>query len=115
MLGRVVTFGQIGIAAVMLAGDQIFQALAMPPPPLYLQLREKKTGVLMGTWIVGNMIQNSLSATGAFEVYSNGELVRLHEFPSGTPALDQVQCLQIAICRGKLLHASVLCLLGILC
>lgn len=75
-MARMVMFTQIGVAVVILAGEQIFGALNIPQPQLYLQLREKKMGVLLGAWILGNMIQNSLSATGAFEVYSNGEQVR---------------------------------------
>lgn len=69
-------FLQFGVIAVAIFGDQIFAALGIQPPELYGQLREKRFGVVLAAWIVGNSIQNSLSATGAFEVYSNGQQVR---------------------------------------
>ena len=67
--------GQLGIVAIALAGDHIFPALGMQPPALYLQYRDNKVGVCLGAWIVGNLLQNSLTATGAFEIYSAGEKV----------------------------------------
>lgn len=50
----------------------------MRPPAIYEQYRDKKMGVIVGVWILGNMIQNGLTQTGAFEIYSNGELVRAY-------------------------------------
>ena len=76
LLARGVLVLQIGIAAVALAGEQIFQALNVPPPQLYLQYKDKKGAILLGAWFIGNMFQNSLLSTGAFEVYSNGQQVR---------------------------------------
>ena len=75
LLARAVLFLQIGISLLAFGGDGIFRALNMPPPAIYLQYRDKKTGVVLGAWIIGNMIQNALTQTGAFEVYSAGELV----------------------------------------
>lgn len=78
LLAKAVFFAQLGISAIALAGDQIFQALNMRPPAIYEQYRDKKMGVIVGVWILGNMIQNGLTQTGAFEIYSNGELVRAY-------------------------------------
>ena len=76
LLARGVLVVQLGIAAIALAGEQIFQALNVPPPQLYLQYKDKKGAILLGTWFIGNMFQNSLLSTGAFEVYSNGQQVQ---------------------------------------
>ena len=77
LLCKLVFLAQLAVSAVALAGDAIFRALNMPPPAIYLEYREKKMGVLVGVWILGNMVQNALTQTGAFEVYSAGELVSL--------------------------------------
>lgn len=81
LLGKVVLLAQIAITAIAFAGDAIFRSLNMAPPPIYLEYRDKKTGVLAAVWIIGNMIQNALTQTGAFEVYSAGELVSI--LPTG--------------------------------
>lgn len=75
LLAKGVTVLQLGISLLAFAGDSIFRALDIPPPAVYVQYRERKMGVVLGTWIVGNLIQNTLTQTGAFEVYSSGELV----------------------------------------
>ena len=76
LLAKAVFIAQICISALALAGDGIFQALNIRPPAVYEQYKDKKMGVVIGVWILGNMIQNGLTQTGAFEIYSNGELVR---------------------------------------
>jgi hypothetical protein len=83
LMAKAVTVGQLGMTAVALGGDRIFPALGIAPPALYVQYREKKMGVLLGIWILGNLVQNSLTATGAFEVYSAGEKVHQWSFPLG--------------------------------
>ncbi len=66
---------QFGGIAVVLGGDRIFPALGMEMPQVLAQMREKKMGVVMGIWLLGNALQNQLSATGAFEVYFDGKQV----------------------------------------
>jgi hypothetical protein len=41
----------------------------------------------MGAWFMGNMIHNSLTSTGAFEVFYDGQLVRssTRRSPSSVP------------------------------
>lgn len=75
LMAKAVTVGQLGVTALALAGDHIFPALGVNPPALYVQYRDRKVGVCLGAWIVGNLVQNSLTATGAFEVYSAGEKI----------------------------------------
>ena len=74
-LARVVMGLQFGGIAAVLGGDRIFPALGMEMPQLLVQMREKKMGVLMGIWLLGNAAQNQLTATGAFEVYYDGKQV----------------------------------------
>jgi hypothetical protein len=77
VLSKVLTACQLGSIGVMLGGEQLFGWLGMAPPELYMRYKDKKGAVIMGIWFLGNALQNSLTATGAFEVYYNGELVSL--------------------------------------
>ena len=38
-------------------------------------LKDKRLGVIVGVWLGGNMVQNALTQTGAFEVFYDGQLV----------------------------------------
>ncbi|KAG6485303.1 selT-like protein [Zingiber officinale] len=86
LLSKVVPVLQIGVIAVITAGDQIFPRLGMAPPPWYYTLRANRFGSMASTWLLGNFLQSSLQSSGAFEVYCDGELVfsKLQEqrFPS---------------------------------
>lgn len=66
---------QFGGIAAVLGGDKIIPALGMEMPQVLVQMREKKLGVVMGIWLLGNALQNQLSATGAFEVFYDGKQV----------------------------------------
>ena len=74
-LARVVMALQFGGIAAVLAGDKIFPALGMEMPQLLAQLQEKRMGVVMGIWLLGNAAQNQLTSTGAFEVFYDGKKV----------------------------------------
>lgn len=76
LLSKVVPVVQIGVVAVVVAGEQIFPMLGiMAPPPWYYNLRANKFGTIASTWLLGNALQSFLQSSGAFEVYFNGELV----------------------------------------
>lgn len=90
LMAKAVMVGQLGITAVALAGDRIFPALGIAPPALYVQYRDNKVGVVLGSWIAGNLLQNSLTATGAFEVYSAGEKVFSKLETGRMPTLDEL-------------------------
>lgn len=60
---------------LLVLGDQIFAALGVPPPELYNQVKEKKLAMAMAVWFLGNMLHNSLTSTGAFEVFYDGQQV----------------------------------------
>ena len=64
VLSKVVTVAQLGGIGIMLGGEQLFAALGLEAPQLYHQYKEKKFGVIMGCWFLGNALQNQLLATG---------------------------------------------------
>ena len=76
LLARVVMGLQFGGIAAVLAGDKIFPALGLQMPQLLAQMQEKRMGVVMGIWLLGNAAQNQLTSTGAFEVFYDGKKVR---------------------------------------
>ena len=75
LLSQLVFYVQMGIIAVMLLGDRLFEFLALPPPAVYQQYKENRFAVIMGCWFLGNMIHNNLTSTGAFEVFYDGRQV----------------------------------------
>ncbi|XP_020593214.1 selT-like protein [Phalaenopsis equestris] len=72
---KVVPVAQVGLIAIIVAGEHIFPRLGMAPPPWYYSLRANRFGAIASTWLLGNFLQSSLQSSGAFEVYCNGELV----------------------------------------
>ncbi|KAJ9172504.1 hypothetical protein P3X46_015734 [Hevea brasiliensis] len=76
LLAKLVPVVQIGVIAIVMAGEQIFPMLGlMAPPPWYYSLRANKFGTMASTWLLGNALQSFLQSSGAFEVYCNDELV----------------------------------------
>ncbi|KAI9091610.1 hypothetical protein K1719_028053 [Acacia pycnantha] len=76
LLSKVVPVVQIGVVAVVVAGEHIFPMLGyVAPPPWYFNLRANKFGTIASTWLLGNTLQSFLQSSGAFEVYFNGDLV----------------------------------------
>ncbi|KMT12343.1 hypothetical protein BVRB_5g102810 [Beta vulgaris subsp. vulgaris] len=75
ILSKLVPVAQVGVFAVIMAGDQIFPRLGMSPPTWYYSLRANRFGTISATWLFGNFIQSSLQSSGAFEVFIDGEPV----------------------------------------
>lgn len=75
-VAQMVFIAQLALIAVMLLGRSIFAALGVPVPTLYEQWEDKKMAVIMAAWFLGNMLHNSLTSTGAFEVFYDGQQVR---------------------------------------
>lgn len=76
MLAKCVGFLQAGVAAGTLCAEQLLHVLGVPASPAFLaSLRDKRFGIIAGAWFLGNMVSNSLTSTGAFEVYYDGRLV----------------------------------------
>jgi selT/selW/selH-like putative selenoprotein len=75
-LAQIVGAAQMGALGFVFFGPQIFAAMGQPQPPdWYQQVATNKFGVAIGVWFMGNLLVNKLTSTGAFEIYTNGELV----------------------------------------
>ena len=81
-LSQGIFVAQMAVIAVMLLGDRLFEFLAVPPPALYQQYKDNRFAIIMACWFLGNMVHNSLTATGAFEVFYDGSQVSLSEDPT---------------------------------
>ncbi|XP_058110261.1 selT-like protein [Magnolia sinica] len=95
LLSKVVPIVQVGVIGIVMAGEHIFPRLGfMTPPPWYFTLRANRFGTIASTWLLGNVVQNFLQSSGAFEVYYDGDLVfsklREHRFPSEFELRDLV-------------------------
>lgn len=75
---------------LLVLGDQIFAALGVPPPELYNQVKEKKLAMAMAVWFLGNMLHNSLTSTGAFEVFYDGQQVFSKLQSNRMPNIDEI-------------------------
>ncbi|KAL4189719.1 hypothetical protein AMTRI_Chr08g166770 [Amborella trichopoda] len=87
LLSKVVPVAQVGVIAIVMAGEHIFPRLGyMTPPPWFFSLRQNRFGTIATTWLLGNVLQSFLQSSGAFELYCNDDLVfsKLKEgrFPS---------------------------------
>ncbi|MQM05717.1 hypothetical protein Taro_038533, partial [Colocasia esculenta] len=86
LLSKLVPVVQAGVFGIVMAGDQILPRLGyVVLPPWYHSLRANRFGTIASTWLLGNLVQNFLQSSGAFEVYCNGDLVfsklKEHRFP----------------------------------
>ena len=74
----------IGILLVVF-GEGIFNMLRIRPPEWYDIIKNNKMSVLVGLFILNN-IGNQMLATGAFEIYLNGDVIHSKlesgEFPT---------------------------------
>ncbi|KAK9668474.1 hypothetical protein RND81_13G063200 [Saponaria officinalis] len=75
ILSKLVPVAQVGVVAVIMAGDQIFPRLGISPPPWYYSLRANRFGTISAAWLLGNFLQSYLQSSGAFEVYFDGQPV----------------------------------------
>ena len=76
LLIKVIPLVQFAGIALVVGGDHIFPRLGFASPPAwYNYLRQNRFGAAAGCWILGNVLQNTLQSTGAFEVYFDGDLV----------------------------------------
>ncbi|KAL9242598.1 hypothetical protein vseg_016584 [Gypsophila vaccaria] len=75
ILSKLVPVAQVGVVAVIMAGDQIFPRLGITPPPWYYSLRANRFGTISAAWLFGNFLQSYLQSSGAFEVYFDGQPV----------------------------------------
>lgn len=65
---------QMSLLAAMFFGSKLFEMAGVPEPHVLKAVQENKMMTFMGTFIL-NSWANSLTATGAFEVSLDGQLV----------------------------------------
>lgn len=74
----------MGILLVVF-GESLFHGMGIRPPQWFDLLKNNKMGVLLGLFILNN-IGAQMLATGAFEIYLNGEIIHSKlesgEFPT---------------------------------
>eukprot|EP00878_Enallax_costatus_P014671 GHUV01015347.1.p1 GENE.GHUV01015347.1~~GHUV01015347.1.p1 ORF type:complete len:159 (+),score=53.23 GHUV01015347.1:337-813(+) len=88
---QAVSIAQMGGFAMVIFGDKVFDSLGVPPPQFYTQnVANNRFGAGVGLWFVGNLIQNQLVSTGAFEVYYDGSLVFSKLAAGRMPAVDEL-------------------------
>lgn len=76
---------QYSFIAFVAVGDRyVFPALRVPAPPWYRAMTENRIATVLMAFFAGNVVTNSLSQTGAFEVYYDGALV-WSKLQSGQP------------------------------
>ncbi|KAI5080574.1 hypothetical protein GOP47_0003757 [Adiantum capillus-veneris] len=76
LLIKVIPVVQVAGIAFVAAGDHIFPLLGYASPPSwYNPVRGNRFGAAAGLWVIGNVLQNTLQGTGAFEVYFDGDLI----------------------------------------
>jgi selT/selW/selH-like putative selenoprotein len=82
------TVAQAAALAVTFAGDKVLPALGVDPVPSWYEqtVKPRRTTFALASWFVPNLARQAAEATGAFEVYWDGELLfsklRLGRFPT---------------------------------
>ena len=66
---------QLLMAAIILAGDQLFAKLRIQPPAIYETIKNNKFMAGIMTYFAGKMLKSFVTSTKAFEIYINGDLV----------------------------------------
>jgi selT/selW/selH-like putative selenoprotein len=76
-IAGVATVAQAAALAVAVAGDRVLPALGADPPPRWYEehVKPRRTTVALAAWIAPNVARQAAEATGAFEVYWDGELL----------------------------------------
>lgn len=76
----------IGIILVVF-GEGIFNLLQVRPPGWYDLIKNNKMSVLFGLFVLNN-IGNQMLATGAFEIYLNGDVIHSRLESGDFPTVD---------------------------
>lgn len=71
-------------------GDTIFSSMGIGYPSWYLRVRESKMMFGIIGWLVGNMAVQSLTQTGAFEIFVNDQIVFSKLVTNQMPTADIV-------------------------
>ncbi|KAF8065738.1 SelT-like protein [Scenedesmus sp. PABB004] len=99
---QVVGAAQMAAFVGIAAGERLFEALGRAAPPAWYaaHVAPNKLGVGVGVWFAGNVVQNALLSTGAFEVYFDGSLVfsklAVDRMPGGDELLAAIDAARTA-------------------
>jgi len=74
MIAQLIGYAQMAAFGVLFFGSLIFQTLKMPEPDIVKWMSENKMNSFCMIFMMGFM-STQLMATGAFEVYYNGNLI----------------------------------------
>jgi len=74
-LSNLTFFTRMGGLFILATGTKSFELFGAPVPEWYNSLQDNKMFSMIGLFFVGNMVEQSLLSTGAFEVVVNGEPV----------------------------------------
>ncbi len=66
---------QLVIAAIIIAGDQLFARMQVQPPQIYQTIKNNKMIAGMIVYFAGNFLKSFVTSTKAFEIYINRNLV----------------------------------------
>lgn len=75
MTSTLLTIAQYFTLACLFFGQKIWSFLNMPEPKFFIPMREKSWQYLIGIMIGGNLLNNALMSTGAFEMILNDQLI----------------------------------------
>ena len=89
MLSTLLGYAQTLVLIIAIFGTSIFEKLGIQTPQIVNDLLEKKVIVMIGAFLIGNMIRTQLLSTGAFEIYFDGQLV-FSKLETGQPPNEQI-------------------------
>lgn len=85
MLAQLVQVIQMAVIAFIIFGEQIFGALGMRVPEVYVKIQQNKWMFGFLAWFIGNSISGGMLSTGAYEIYIDDQLVysklEMHKMP----------------------------------
>lgn len=74
LISKMLGYAQLMGFVMLFMGSFIFRALKMEEPPAVKWMQENKMNAFCGVWML-SLMSSQLMATGAFEVYYNGNVV----------------------------------------
>eukprot|EP00049_Salpingoeca_infusionum_P022530 m.7369 g.7369 ORF g.7369 m.7369 type:complete len:120 (+) comp5240_c0_seq1:478-837(+) len=74
-IAMVATTVSWSVIVILLLGDYIFSALGIAPPQMYKDLKETQGTTMMMAFLLGSVISQAMTKTGAFEITLNGQVV----------------------------------------